>query len=433
MPLSPQHIDKSSRIEVFFSWLVVSLFSGSIVLGCFKNFRPLSYDYGSWEISDWLINYEGGFVRRGILGQLLLELEKLHLFDVRVAIMAISAVFSILILYILLRIFRKEGWSLLIIPTGLCLGYTFLNLWGRRDLLSLTMTFFIFLSYRNALSRSRQWPWWSAFYGLSILQILIHEASFFYTFPILMFHNFQRHRMRQLSITTSAIRCLLLFLPVLVTMAIVCLFKGDQQTAETIWASWSKVLGTYQPDAVNGLGQSVEALEWDARETFGNHLYTSYLGCFHPSMWGIPLTLFNLLVTYYLLTRVNNVKTGIYLQRAMDHATMSDIVLVQFIALLPMYTVLSCDWGRTLPYLVISSVFFYHLFKQEEPLFSRHLNRMSARLQDAIWAIKPLNLPAVYILLVLLAPIPRYHVPFDSLNTFQQKFWTEVLHMIKPT
>ena len=156
MPLSPQHIDKSSRIEVFFSWLVVSLFSGSIVLGCFKNFRPLSYDYGSWEISDWLINYEGGFVRRGILGQLLLELEKLHLFDVRVAIMAISAVFSILILYILLRIFRKEGWSLLIIPTGLCLGYTFLNLWGRRDLLSLTMTFFIFLSYRNALLRSLQ-------------------------------------------------------------------------------------------------------------------------------------------------------------------------------------------------------------------------------------------------------------------------------------
>ena len=178
------------------------------------------------------------------------------------------------------------------------------------------------------------------------------------------------------------------------------------------------------------MGKSVEALAWDARETFGNHLYTSYLGCFHPSLWGIPLTLFNLLATYYLLTRANSVKTGIYPQRGMSHATMSDIVLVQFIALLPMYTVLSCDWGRTLPYLVISSVFFYYLFKQEAPLFSRHLNRLSTRLQDAICAIKPLNLPAVYILLVLLTPIPRYHVPFDTVNTFQQKFWTEILHYI---
>ncbi len=419
-----------SHGEVIFSWMVMVLFGVSIAIGSLKHFRPGSIDLLSWEGSDWLINYEGGFVRRGIIGQVLFELEKLHLFDVRVAIMLICAVFSVTVLCILVRIFRREGWSLLIIPTGLCLGYTFLNIWGRRDLLSLTMTFFIFMSYRNAVSRSRQWPWWSTFYGLSILQILIHEASFFYTFPILMLHSFHRQRTRQLSIAASTVRCLLLFLPVLVTMAIVCLFKGDQQTAETIWASWGKVLGTFQPQAVDGMGKSVEALAWDARETFGNHLYTSYLGCFHPSLWGIPLTLFNLLATYYLLTRANSVKTGIYPQRSMSHATMSDIVLVQFIALLPMYTVLSCDWGRTLPYLVISSVFFYHLFKQEAPLFSRHLNRLSTRMQDAISALKPLNLPAVYILLVLLTPIPRYHVPFDTVNTFQQKFWTEILHYI---
>lgn len=418
------------RGEVIFSWVVMALFGGSIVLGCLKNFRPLGFDFKSYEVSDWLVNYEGGFVRRGLIGQVLLELEKLHLYDVRLAIAAIIAVCSVAILWILVRIFRREGWSLLIIPTGLCLGYTFLNIWGRRDLLSLTMTFFIFLSYRNAVSRQRNWLSWGAFQVLSILQILIHEASFFYTFPILMLYEFHRLRTRQHSVTTSVARCLLPFLPMLVTMAVACLFKGNQQIAEAIWASWGKMFSAFQPDAINQMGLSIEALGWDASETFGNHLYTSYLGCFHPSYWGIPLTLFNLLATYYLLTRVNSVKTGIYPQRAMSHVTMSDIVLVQFVALLPMYTVLSCDWGRTLPYLVISSVFFYHIFKQETPLFSYRLTRVSTRLQDAISGVKPLNLPAVYILLVLLVPIPRYHVPFDSLNTFQQKLWTELLHVI---
>ena len=416
--------------EIVFSWMVMALFGGSIVLGCLKNFRPSGFDFMSYEVSDWLVNYEGGFVRRGLIGQLLLELEKLHLYDMRLAIALIIAVCSIAILWILVRIFKKEGWSLLIIPIGLCLGYTFLNIWGRRDLLTLTLAFFIFLSYRKAVAKPRQWLPWVTFHTLSVLQILIHEASFFYTFPILMLYGFHKLRNRNRSILTSTVKCLLQFLPMMVVMAITCLFKGDQQIAQAIWASWGEMFSAFQPEAANELGKSIEALGWDASETFGNHFYTSYLGCFHPTYWGIPLTLFNLLATYYLLTRADSVKTGIYPQRAMNHAMMSDIALVQFIALLPMYTVLSCDWGRTLPYLVISSVFFYHLFKQEEPLFSYRLTRVSTRLQSAISGLKPLNLPTIYILLVLLVPIPRYHVPFDSLNTFQQKLWTELLHVI---
>lgn len=427
-----RRITHGSRGEVIFSWMVTVLFGVSVAVGCVRNFRPLGLDFGSWEISDWLINYEGGLVRRGLIGQLLLELEQLRLYDVRLAIAGICAVCSVALLWIVLRIFKREGWSWLLIPTGLCLGYTFLNLWARRDMLSLIMTFFIFLSYRNAVSRQRNWLSWGAFYVLSVLQILIHEASFFYTFPILMLYEFHRQRMRQLSMVASAAKCLLFFMPVLVTMCIACLFKGDQQTAEAIWASWGKVFTAFQPDAINQLGKGVEALGWDAGQTFYNHLYTSFLGCVHPSYWGILWTLFNLVATYYLLTRVDCVKAGIYPQRAMSHTTMSDIALVQYVALLPMYTVLSCDWGRTLPYLVITSVFFYHLFKQEQPLFSHRLTRVSTSLQGAISGNRVLTLPVIYILLVLLTPIPRYHVPFDSLNTFQQKFWTELMHIINP-
>ena len=417
--------------EIVFSWVVILLFAISVAVGCFKHLRPALEDYGSWGISDWLINYEGGFVRRGLLGQLLLELEKVHLYDERIAITLISVVFSLVVLFILLRIFKKQGWSLLIIPTGLCLGYIFMNYWGRRDMLSLTMTFIIFVVYRKAASRPRQWLPWTGFHVLSVLQILIHEASFFYTFPILMLYDFYRMRSQRHTVGASLGWCLLHFMPVLMTMGLVCLFKGDQQMAETVWASWGTVINTYQPGtAASEIGLSVRALGWNAGETFFNHLYTGYIGCHAPQWWRLPIALLNLPVTYFLLTRLDSVKTGIYPQRAMNHVTMSDIVLVQFVALLPMYTVLSCDWGRTLPYLVISSVFFFHIFKKEEPLFSRRLSKVSGRLQRGISAIRPRHLAVAYILLVLLAPIPRYYAPFDTINTFQQKFCTEFLHLI---
>lgn len=419
------------RGEVFSSWLVLLLFACSVGIGCFKHLRPSLEDFQSWGISDWLINYEGGFVRRGLLGQLLLELEKIHLYDVRIAITVICVVFSLVVLFILLRIFKKQGWSLLIIPTGLCLGYIFMNYWGRRDMLSLTMTFVIFLTYRAAVTRPRGWLPWTAFHLLSVLQILIHEASFFYTFPILMLYDFYRLRAQRHTVGASLGWCLLHFMPVLMTMGLVCLFKGDQQMAESVWASWGAVFDTYQPGKAEAeVGLSVRALGWNAMETFYNHLYTGYVGCHDPRLWRIPLALINLPITYFLLTRLDSVRTGVYPQRAMSHAIMSDIVLVQFVALLPMYTVLSCDWGRTLPYLVISSVFFFHLFKQEQPLFSRRLSMVSARLQNGISAIKPCHLATVYILLVLLAPIPRYYAPLDTINTFQQKFCTEFLHLI---
>ena len=43
-----------------------------IAIVCFIALYSFVYvpDYESYQISDWMINYEGGFVRRGLIGQL---------------------------------------------------------------------------------------------------------------------------------------------------------------------------------------------------------------------------------------------------------------------------------------------------------------------------------------------------------------------------
>ena len=62
-----------------------------IAIVCFIALYSFVYvpDYESYQISDWMINYEGGFVRRGLMGQLLLYANSVHNFDVRYAILII--------------------------------------------------------------------------------------------------------------------------------------------------------------------------------------------------------------------------------------------------------------------------------------------------------------------------------------------------------
>jgi len=388
--------------------------------------------FHSWEISEWLINYEAGFVRRGLLGQILYALEQVQLYDVRVAIKLLYILSSIIILLILYWVFKAEGWSPVLLPTGLCLGYTLFSLWGRKDFLMLALTFAIFLCYRTIITRSgkRIVPW-LLLYILSTIQLLTHEASFFFTYPILMLYSYGMYRNSNLSWSRSAAKTFIHFLPPIIVMAAVCLFKGDKAIADAIWASWGQVIQVY-PDAsgISNVGSGVQALGWNAISTFAYHFHSAYVGCVSPSPRGIILALFVILSAYYLLTRIDSISMGKSRPKYLDHTLLSNISLVQFISLLPMFTVLSCDWGRTLPYWILSSLFFYHVFKQETICFPACLTKTSQSIQGFISGNKLLRSPATYLLLVLLTPVPNYYAPLDHINTIQQGFYNEILNFI---
>ena len=426
-----RQLKNGSNYEKAFSWLVFLLFLAATCLNSFGKILHREFlhaSYQSWEISEWLINYEGGFVRRGLTGQLLWSLEQWFPYDIRVALMGICIIASAIFLCLILRVFKKEGWSLLIIPTGFCLGFTLFNLWGRRDYISLMLTFSLFLLFRHVLRHPRQWLAWVAFYILSALQLLMHEASFFYTFPILMLYGFHHHRGQRLSIMKSLCTSALQFLPVVLVMGAACIFKGNENVAQAIWDSWVPVVGRYQAD-VSKMGWGVFALTWSPELIFPSHFSTSLMGDASPAVWRIPLVVLNLLAGYYLVTRLNAVDMGLYRPKTMNHVMMSNVALIQFVAMLPMFTVLSCDWGRTIPYWVISSLMFYYVFKQEPTTFASPLTSMSSRIQEKISKSKVLSSPYTYILLVLLAPVPTYNAPLDHVNTFQQRFFTIILDM----
>jgi len=57
----------SSKINLFFKIYIIAIFFSSILILYHKFLHPTD-----WTTSEWLINYHGGFVRRGLIGELLL-------------------------------------------------------------------------------------------------------------------------------------------------------------------------------------------------------------------------------------------------------------------------------------------------------------------------------------------------------------------------
>ena len=62
---------KKNYLEIFVLLIIFFLFSHYVFQA-----NKFSYLNNGWLIGDWLINYEGGFVRRGIAGEFFLLLNK---------------------------------------------------------------------------------------------------------------------------------------------------------------------------------------------------------------------------------------------------------------------------------------------------------------------------------------------------------------------
>src|SRR5262249_18441108 len=78
------------------------------------------YKVNSWQISEWLINYQGGFVRRGLSGELILALSRQGLNPYFVIIGMSFSIWLILII-VLLKLSANRSFPKVIILSQLCM------------------------------------------------------------------------------------------------------------------------------------------------------------------------------------------------------------------------------------------------------------------------------------------------------------------------
>lgn len=138
-----------------------------------------------YTFTDWLINYEGGFVRRGLLGQIIFELSKFLNFELKYIILffqiTIYSIYFLLFFSLLSKRKINFFWLLIIFsPISFLYPMAELETLGRKDIF--VITFFLIFSMINYKNLNILL---FSFISLFSLSCLIHEITTFYIFHYL--------------------------------------------------------------------------------------------------------------------------------------------------------------------------------------------------------------------------------------------------------
>ena len=173
-------INNNKILSTYFLYLILgSIFYLTFHISEFPN----KYTY-----TDWLINYEGGFVRRGLLGQIIFELSKFLNIKLQFILLFIQIVIycTYFFLFYLLFLKRKINffWILIIFsPILLLYPLAELEALGRKDIF--VISFFLIFSMINYKTLDHLIISFIILFGLSCL---IHEITILYIFHYFFCH-----------------------------------------------------------------------------------------------------------------------------------------------------------------------------------------------------------------------------------------------------
>ena len=372
-----------------------------IAIICFVAIYSFVYipDYETYEISDWMINYEGGFVRRGLIGQCLLWANHIHSFDIRYAIVLIEAFFYVLFLYLIFKIFNKYKWSLLGAMFPIVCSTTSLTVY-RRDFMMLCLCYLSYKLFFRYLKDNRINSLIISIMIMSV-SITIYEPIFFVMVPVLVLQYWNKKK--------NIINSLFIFLIPILCMVLSCIFRGTDNQVNDIWQSWLPYLSQYVDIQNENIGFAIQFLGLTNQEVFSLHYECTFRD--NMPLWTIITLIIVFSLAYFLCTYVPSVyREGKRLCENFDKYELSKILLFQLFIQLPIFTFLSCDYGRTIPMSLYTSFFIFHMSKKNgyKVYVTNIIGNTSDKIINSLNSYTVFNNPWVYIFTILLFPFHTF-------------------------
>jgi hypothetical protein len=283
------------------------------------NFFPYQYVY-----TEWLISYEGGFVKRGLGGQIILEITKIFKLKLEYATLIIQTLGYFLYFFLFYQFIKKikiNFFWYLIIFTPLLLVYPLvvLEALGRKDIF--IITFFLIFTFLKQKSKHEIIY---SFYIIFFISTLIHEITIFYIFHYLLVIFLKINFLKE-KINIKNIFHILIFLFFLIFINI-HLSK---------FADLDKMVSTYAEYNIEITTQS-GAISW---------LKLSFVSIMQGTLNAITLkSIFKYLIIYFLafFPFIFFLKTKKNFNRYLN---IKFITFISFLLLIPMH-LLIYDWGR---------------------------------------------------------------------------------------
>tara|TARA_B100000575_G_scaffold145972_1_gene116494 strand:+ start:681 stop:1838 length:1158 start_codon:yes stop_codon:yes gene_type:complete len=336
---------------------IKSRFLYLIILFCLvfqiSKFYSFQLEYSAWQYIDWVINYQGGFVRRGLIGEFLFQIHNIINIDLDILIFTFVSFLYLIISFILVKIvkFLKNSQinTLIFLSPGFFL-YPIMNseIIGRKDILFIiVIAFFVF--FERKLNNK-------ILFSLLIFFIfflsLSHSIFLFYT-PYLFFLFFLIKSSRGTKINYFEI--ITFSICILVVFFLIYLNQGDKLIVSEICESVKKFV---PPNCENHgqmfwLGKSAET-HISVQDVKPNH-FIIYLS-------SLILVYFFIFIKFYNSSfKIKNLN--------INKINPALVLLILFFFTLPAYY-LGSDWGRYISISFSGSIFIF-IFCIKEKLFFR--------------------------------------------------------------
>ncbi|WP_129126140.1 hypothetical protein [Geomonas oryzae] len=313
----------------------------------------------SWQITEWLINYQGGFVRRGLIGELLLI--SYYRFGLSPYYVILSACFCLYVALVVFfyRSFRRAGLPLFLLPFVFLLGAPVLNnFWARKDLLLIWL--FIGMVRLTVIDiRGKA-------IGINLLLVfalLVHESVGFWAVPVLLLLNYQQRVLREVGRPVKAAFISALQLsPGLAAFLLVLYNKGTVGIASAIWESWKPVPFPFQDqNATTAIPSAIDGISWSLQKgvSFSAKQLANFNdGIYAPIAWLIIIvSIFIVSVNIHRLGASDNQPRHVV---AEERSSLCSFLLLQLLAVSPLF-ILGFDYGRWIFFWVTTSFILYLL------------------------------------------------------------------------
>ena len=341
---------KKIFLPIFFS--LISIYA---ILNIFHS--SISFD---WTFEDWLINYEGGFVRRGLSGEIISRISnffvgenKQFYFDIQIhfTYFYILSILCLIFYVLLFNFLKKEKLNvhnLFIILSPLSISFIIYNYAaiGRKEILFF-ISFLVFLFLLSSFKKKEL----SILFIIFLLPfiLLIHEGLIFFISSFLIICFFQID-LNNKKFILSAILLLVLFS--FITFILTVIFKGNSSQVEDICMS----LANYPINDCSGFSaihmlSSTATLESEFNGLLTRVFRDKYL-FYYP--------FFAFISFLPLIVSSSNYYFDINFGNKVYKFNFTIIGLIFFVNSLPLY-IFTHDWGRWLhiKYILLMITFFY--------------------------------------------------------------------------
>ena len=241
------------------------------------------------------------------------------------------------------------------------------------------------------------------------ISIIIYEPVFFVLVPVLLLQYWNKEK--------NILKSLCIFSLPLLCMILSCIFRGNAKQVDDIWQSWIPYISQYVDIDKENVGLAIQFLGLQNTDVFEMHFKSNLSD--NPIM-AITTLIIVISLAFYLCTHIPTVNTyNKTIQENINKYELGRILLFQLFIQLPMFTILSCDYGRTIPYSLYTTFFTFHLKKEYylDLNVTRIISNISNKIMHSLNSVALLNNVWVYMLIILLFPFQIF-VPsllFDNI------------------